>query len=328
MMRLIPRLGKMAHFLKALLINKNGEVVLPLQAIGDRGWGIENIKGLPPAGVFGGTGRIFSQGLVFGNDGYVDKMGKLLIPVGKDRVMPPFSEGLAPVSSPLQRVFVDKKRRKQRLWGYLDIKGHWVMKPKYDMALPFSEGLAAVLVEDKWGYIDKNGDFVIPPKFKVSPSAYNNRGMLATPSMCSEGRAIIWDNKTQLCGYINTSGEWVIQPTYETAGNFSSGLAPVRRGGESYYGYIDKSGNYIIDPEYLLAGLKDSIIVDNYAAVRVDGVDEEYIIGKSGYLRVSSYGSRTSVRMLQKNIVLHFLKETETTYPVQLRRIYGLKGSW
>lgn len=44
-------------------------------------------------------------------------------------------------------------------------------------------------------------------------------------------------------GFINLSGEWVIQPTlnYEEVGDFVDGLAKVKR--DNTYSYIDKSGN-------------------------------------------------------------------------------------
>jgi hypothetical protein len=36
-----------------------------------------------------------------------------------------------------------------------------VIKPQFDMAGDFSEGLAQVKIGNKWGYIDKTGRFAI-----------------------------------------------------------------------------------------------------------------------------------------------------------------------
>jgi hypothetical protein len=55
------------------------------------------------------------------------------------------------------------------LYGYIGPDGKWLIPPRFDDALPFSEGLAAVRVGDadtgRWGYIDTSGTFVIQPRF-------------------------------------------------------------------------------------------------------------------------------------------------------------------
>lgn len=51
-----------------------------------------------------------------------------------------------------------------------------------------------------------------------------------------------------LYGYINTLGEWVIQPQYENAGSFNSGLAAVELNGK--WGYINSDNEVIIGIQY------------------------------------------------------------------------------
>ena len=60
------------------------------------------------------------------------------------------------------------------LWGYIDRQGKWVVKPQFQNAESFSDGLGCVSVSTpgaknpngtKVGYINKKGEFVIPPKF-------------------------------------------------------------------------------------------------------------------------------------------------------------------
>lgn len=53
------------------------------------------------------------------------------------------------------------------------------------------------------------------------------------------------------CGYIDKSGEFVIEPQFSRAGYFSEGLAAVHVGGK--YGYIDKTGEMKIKPRYDIA---------------------------------------------------------------------------
>ncbi len=51
-------------------------------------------------------------------------------------------------------------------YGFADLEqGIFVIAPRYDSVLPFSEGLAAVMVEGRWGYINIQERMVIPPRY-------------------------------------------------------------------------------------------------------------------------------------------------------------------
>jgi hypothetical protein len=50
----------------------------------------------------------------------------------------------------------------QGKYGYIDATGRVVIKPQFDGALPFTEGLAAVSIGKKWGFIDSSGKVVVP----------------------------------------------------------------------------------------------------------------------------------------------------------------------
>ena len=52
-------------------------------------------------------------------------------------------------------------------------------------------------------------------------------------------------------GYINNKGKFVIKPQFDKGYCFSEGLAAVKIGDN--WGYIDKTGKYIINPIYTLA---------------------------------------------------------------------------
>lgn len=52
-------------------------------------------------------------------------------------------------------------------------------------------------------------------------------------------------------GYIDKSGNIVINGQFGGALSFSEGLAPASTGGK--WGYIDKTGKYVIDPQFDLA---------------------------------------------------------------------------
>lgn len=98
-------------------------------------------------------------------------------------------------------------------WGFVDLDGQVVIPPVYRDALAFSEGLAAVrLPGTGWGYIDKVGQLQIP-------------FMYDTAGFFSEGVAPVeLDGQV---GYINTSGQWVIQPQFFWGGSFRQGRAVV-----------------------------------------------------------------------------------------------------
>ena len=47
------------------------------------------------------------------------------------------------------------------LWGYINIKGEMIIAPHFESALPFSDGLARVELEDEgYGFINTKGQFV------------------------------------------------------------------------------------------------------------------------------------------------------------------------
>lgn len=55
-------------------------------------------------------------------------------------------------------------------WGYAGQDKEILIKPQYQDASWFSEGLAAVKIGNKWGYINRLGKLVIPAKYTVAKS--------------------------------------------------------------------------------------------------------------------------------------------------------------
>jgi hypothetical protein len=52
----------------------------------------------------------------------------------------------------------------------MDKTGKMVISREFSWASNFSEGLAAVKLDDKWGYIDKTGKMVIAAQFEAALS--------------------------------------------------------------------------------------------------------------------------------------------------------------
>jgi hypothetical protein len=59
-------------------------------------------------------------------------------------------------------------------WGYIDVAGNFVIRPQYDAARGFREGLAAVSnKKGQWGYIDKKANIVISYQYHMAENFEN-----------------------------------------------------------------------------------------------------------------------------------------------------------
>ncbi len=126
-----------------------------------------------------------------------------------------------------------KERNK---WGYISADGSRYIEPQYEVAEPFYEGLAIVLLEGKYGFVNKAGDLVIDALFD---DAFK----------MNEGHAVVEIDENW--GMINRSGEFVIEPEYEDLGNLTEGLAYFLR--DELYGYFDQKGIERLTPQYTAA---------------------------------------------------------------------------
>ena len=159
--------------------------------------------------------------------GFLNSQGKLAIPAKYDKVTE-FSSGYATVTLN-ERYFV------------LNTKGE---ETKVDVSeildvRPFTENLAPYRAADKtFGFIGPDGKPAIPAKFE-------------SVGYFSDGLAWAKADGKQL-GYINTKGEWVIEPKYAAGKEFdtSTGLARVKLQ-DGKWAYADKKGEllYVNDTE-------------------------------------------------------------------------------
>ena len=123
--------------------------------------------------------------------------------------------------------------------GYIDNTGKIVIKPQFEEAWNFSEGLAPVRVDDKWGYIDETGKIVIAPQFFQASSFKEGLACVGAFFKSAPVNGTVGNY-----GYIDKSGSFVIKPQFGVAFDFSEGLARIQT--ENYKnGYIDKSGRVV-----------------------------------------------------------------------------------
>jgi hypothetical protein len=230
--------------------------------------------------------------------GYMDVTGTVVIPV-RFRSARSFSEGLAAVE-------LDGR------WGYLDRTGTMVIAPQFLLAhdfkdgralakfapdnwkyidrtgapavgidfgswsihaRDFSEGLAAVFIEDqdrfgclpsvgqrvrdeyeksrgyvspqfcgRWGFLDRVGRFVVEPQFI---EAYDfSEGLAAVRVRDPQ----VPDQKGWRYGYIDRGGRLAIPARFEAAFEFSEGRGRVVLGGRR--GFIDRAGDWVAEPRF------------------------------------------------------------------------------
>lgn len=125
-------------------------------------------------------------------------------------------------------------------FGYMDETGRVVIKPQFDRAYPFTEGLAAVWIGNEAGFIDPSGKIVIPLQYY---SAYPFSDGLAAVSI-TEGKG---KNQSHPCGYVDHANRLVIKPqTKFSCTEFHEGFAVVEEYdssvGESYATYMNQEG--------------------------------------------------------------------------------------
>jgi glucan-binding YG repeat protein len=121
-------------------------------------------------------------------------------------------------------------------WGYTNIKGEWVIQPRFQRVEHFADnGLAAVMENDKWGYINAQGEMVIPVRFQNAQTFTANN----LAAVMEKGK---W-------GYINAKGESVINPRFEEIKKINeTGEAWVKENNK--WGYLNANGNVIINPRF------------------------------------------------------------------------------
>ncbi|CAG5085900.1 WG repeat-containing protein [Parvicella tangerina] len=108
-------------------------------------------------------------------------------------------------------------RQLEGKWGFVNDKGEWVVKAKYDEVKPFSEDLAAVRKKDKWGFIFESGKWAIKPRFSKVTSF-------------SEGKAgVVWLKKSNgLWGFIDRQGLPIIAPAFSGVKKFKNNECEVK----------------------------------------------------------------------------------------------------
>jgi hypothetical protein len=197
--------------------------------------------------------------------GYIDTTGKLVIPLQFD-FADPFSEGLAavmenhkwgyvdktgklviPFSFPIAQQFVNGRAAvgtgPTGEFGYIDTKGEFPLANRYQLAMPYREGLAAVRsFAERVKFIDMDGKPVIPPQFLAAGEFVDG----LAPVQAQTPQGVRW-------GFVDKQGKMAIPAEYGNALPFADGLAPVQAL-SGKWGFVDAKNIMVIPPEWDQAG--------------------------------------------------------------------------
>jgi hypothetical protein len=122
--------------------------------------------------------------------------------------------------------------------GFINKSGIFAIKPQFDSEGPFSQGLAAIQINNKWGYINISGKIVINPQFDLA-------------SAFSGGFAVV--SVSGHVGSIDQQGKFVINPGQYNILPGESSLEVVRS--DDGFGLLTRDGKWIVGPSKALTGI-------------------------------------------------------------------------
>jgi len=111
--------------------------------------------------------------------------------------------------------------------GFIDVTGKIVIPMQYYKALMFSEGFCPVILEENsgWVFIDKKGKTMIDDIFdEIDWNGF------------SEGLCCVKPKKSSKWGYVDKTGKLIIPAIFDDGGAFRENVAPVKIGAK--WGYI------------------------------------------------------------------------------------------
>jgi hypothetical protein len=143
-------------------------------------------------------------------------------------------------------LFSDFKNDKL-VFGYKNRDGKTIIKPQFEYAGEFYNGIAPVIKGHKHGLCDTSGNMIHVFADYEHVLYHNELGAIYEFSGISEGMFLV-TNHSKKHGCVNTKNELVVPIIYDEIRSFSEGLAPFLKDGK--YGYLDNLGNIAIQPTY------------------------------------------------------------------------------
>lgn len=186
--------------------------------------------------------------------GFIDTTGRLVIPQAFDSAGP-FVNGLSP--------FMNKDYKT----GIIDRTGKVVVPARYQEIRFGPEDMAIAWKDQKWGYIDLRTRKEVVLRFEEAREFSEGLGLVA---IRDRDQAVLY-------GFVDRTGEMVVDPKRWTAKSFSGGLAAVHT--EDGWGFIGKTGHYAVKPQF------EWVYPDDPAAYRfAEGLAPVRKGGRWGYI--------------------------------------------
>lgn len=240
--------------------------------------------------------------------GFIDRTGKIVIPVKYDSMPGSFYNGESMISIIGGYIRIDRKGtitydsrfeevgnfheglatvKKNKKMGFINEEGKIVIPLVYDYADYFAEGLAYVVTKTEpytsvVSFIDKTNTKILTLKGYEAYSRQFHDGLFAVKN--SDG----W-------GYIDRSGRTVIKNQYSACGkDFDNGFATVGVwvGSGTKYGIIDRSGKEIFPLKYF--DISDGFAEGIFCVKEITGTNFKFgAVDKSGKIIVPFIYDRT-----------------------------------
>ncbi len=216
----------------------------------ERKWGFVDTKGtlvIEPRLAHAytlGAAPFFLEGLcaacdpASGRFGYLNRAGEWAIEPRFSRASA-FAEGLALVEDDQERC------------SYVRPDGTAAFDGRWKAAWSFRNGLAAIAFKGRWGIIDSKGRELVAPTYRVPHQLMDFPRLDYLPEalgpLSFHGDRALFQDENKKWGYLDTDGRVSIPPTFERAGYFSEGFAPVAKKvkGKTRWGVIDPAGEVI-----------------------------------------------------------------------------------
>jgi len=128
-------------------------------------------------------------------------------------------------------------------WGYSTVDQPELIPARFDLAYPFRNGLAKVLLDGRFGLIDPQGAWVVKPSYIGLGDAYH--GFVRAKTRAGWGVLSL------------KGGGWLVPPKYLAARDFANGLVWVHDG-ESWLA-IDRTGNIVWNRDSILHHMQRGI---------------------------------------------------------------------
>lgn len=152
-------------------------------------------------------------------------------------------------------------------WGFITNSGDYLIYPKFDEVMPFSEGMAAVCTGEKWGFIDTLGRVVVKPQYEAvtifkegKAFVQNDKGKFEC--IDNKGNVLFSLTEATACSvfyqgaaevvvagikqYVDEKGQHCEGTSFEmSAPAYESGLA-VKQNADGKFGYVDSTGKFVI----------------------------------------------------------------------------------